>query len=688
MKIMTALKNHFKFKRMLPAHEIEELINDFPAWLEYAVSNSKTKITLVIDGLDQMEKNRGSGISSIHWLPREFPESLKVILSCNAQTNVIRKLSERNWNNVVTIRPLSGLEKRQILEKTLSVYRKSLSEEQTLLFVNSPHTDNPLFLKVTIEELRVFGRFEALTERIQSYMSAENMKDLFLKVINRMEEDYEESFGQSKGTVEKVLTLLYATKTGFTESEILEILDISYTIWSPIYTTIQSELIRKKEGRLVIYSKYLREAISNKYFTLSEKESAVRELVIRSLEEFKTGGGPNIDGRLQSSSGSEKKVSFRQLEEVPYQLIILKRWDQLHQFVSDLKTLEHFILNSMQDELNDCWRYLESNKYDLVQTYKHKINEAGEDNVNLRVCRGLSMLFRYFGKYDASQEMVTKSLQKAEPNSVEAAEGYTNMAWLYYKARNYDKAEECHLQSLKIYQQIDTPAARIEQITVLNSLGVLYKAKNDLEKSKETHLKALELKMQETGDNNASISWSLLNLGVVQRMLYQYDEAEKNMLKSIELFKTDVGSVHLQMALRYNALARLYVNMKQFSKAEDMFKKDLEMREKILGPNHADIGYPLSGLAELYSKMKKYDLGVEMYQKTINNQVNSLGENHIIVGESWLELGEVYDEGLKDIEKAKECYIKANKIFSNTQARSNPKNFAILREKLSKYGIK
>lgn len=194
----------------------------------------------------------------------------------------------------------------------------------------------------------------------------------------------------------------------------------------------------------------------------------------------------------------EKIITFassfaqpRRMEEIPYQYQQLGDWKNLTAYLADLETVSDIYHNSLLDDFNNYWKSLEP-FVDPIATYKPLLDAAGV--AKAKTIKYMASFFRYIGKYQFSEHLVMKYLQLVEEkggedNLKEMAETYHSLAWLHYKSRNFDSAEEYHQKSLAIHEKIDTKASRMEQTQILNSLGVLYRAKNDLLKAEATHMK-------------------------------------------------------------------------------------------------------------------------------------------------------------------------------------------------------
>jgi hypothetical protein len=68
-----------------------------------------------------------------------------------------------------TLPPLRQAEMAKMIENFLGHYCKSLSPSQSTAIISKEACASPVFLRTVLEELRIFGVFEELTNRIQFY---------------------------------------------------------------------------------------------------------------------------------------------------------------------------------------------------------------------------------------------------------------------------------------------------------------------------------------------------------------------------------------------------------------------------------------------------------------------------------------------------------------------------------------
>eukprot|EP01113_Clastostelium_recurvatum_P018405 TRINITY_DN2169_c0_g1_i12.p1 TRINITY_DN2169_c0_g1~~TRINITY_DN2169_c0_g1_i12.p1 ORF type:complete len:2586 (+),score=522.10 TRINITY_DN2169_c0_g1_i12:146-7903(+) len=195
--------------------EHAELIAALPIFLKEAAF--QCRVVLVLDGIDQLDPaNRAH---SLDWLPHSVP--VKIILSTtNAHVthNVLRR--RKPCPPEVVLGPLDIKDRREIVRKTLAEYRKHLDErpmnDQMRLLLKKTDANHPLYLMLACEELRVFGVYEQLGERIKTL--AATVPRILDEVLTRIETDH------GRLLVSVALGCLGAARGGLYETEMVVIL--------------------------------------------------------------------------------------------------------------------------------------------------------------------------------------------------------------------------------------------------------------------------------------------------------------------------------------------------------------------------------------------------------------------------------------------------------------------------------
>ena len=198
---------------------------------------TKGNTVIVIDALNQLE----SGLSDVYWLPRLLPPGVKIITSFRSDTedgarllesygqagdvtvppiksscgeeqrrstvrailsklaaifkpgdeeeNGIRPCSKTGDAIVSSVRPFEDEEdRRKLVRAYLTQYLKELDEQHVEALIHSPGAGNPLYLKVVLSELRVFGAFANLGDKIAKDFG-DTPQSAFDAVLARLESD-------------------------------------------------------------------------------------------------------------------------------------------------------------------------------------------------------------------------------------------------------------------------------------------------------------------------------------------------------------------------------------------------------------------------------------------------------------------------------------------------------------------
>ncbi len=173
------LQLQFGFTDEVP-EETNKLVTAFQQFLQQVPAEAR--VVLVIDAVNQLDETDNA--QQMHWLPRELPPQVKVVISCIDATTKDTKESTKSTKETegekssvleafeqrphkrLTVDPLTDAERLEIVRKVPSLSAKTLDAIQVGLLLANPATRNPLFLLVALEELRGFGSFELLDRRI------------------------------------------------------------------------------------------------------------------------------------------------------------------------------------------------------------------------------------------------------------------------------------------------------------------------------------------------------------------------------------------------------------------------------------------------------------------------------------------------------------------------------------------
>ena len=319
-RLLGELKSHFGIQDDIPS-DSDKLRDSLPLWLAKTVGQGR--VVFVLDGLNQLEGDEPD--RHLRFVPRDFPPHVTVLASA-LPGPALDGLRDREWRehelplaNEAEIDAMAGA--------YLAIHARTLEPSLRRQLVMAPSTKNPLFLRTILEELRQFGSFERLPERVTYYLEATNPKDLFQHVLVRWQEDFDgngpEQEPQKGGLVRRALSYLWAARQGLSESEWLELLgtdgaQLPRAFWTPLFLALEPHL-SQRGGLFAFGHEYLRQAVEIAFMPGEADRQQVR---LHLANYFKA-----------------QAAGMRKVVELPWQLQELPDWQQLAAVLADSEFL-------------------------------------------------------------------------------------------------------------------------------------------------------------------------------------------------------------------------------------------------------------------------------------------------------------------------------------------------------------
>jgi tetratricopeptide (TPR) repeat protein len=420
------LKRTFALEQELP--EEDKKLSETLAVLLVAASRRKSRIVIVIDALDQLlplEAAHGLG-----WLLDYIPENVRLVVS-SLEGDCLDVLRRRNAEEIMIL-PLNREEQRQIVQTLLSEWRRKLDDRQMTALLAHPGVENPLYLRVALEELRLFGKFEELTPRIKSL--AKDISGLFDQVLSRLEEDH------GNELVEETFALLGCSRYGLSEAELLDLLarngeeQFPRALWARLARGSKAYLVQR--GELIwFFHRQLASAVEARYLNREKKHQKLAEYF-------------------------EHASLERKLEEYPYQLQLAEEWQALAKALSDLDFFVFAFDRGRKYEWMGYWRSTKS-RFELAKCYQAslKAKEKGEGETPdlARFSLYVGLFLEDMGLYLSAMPFTKHALAIYEkalgPDHPYVATSLNNLAALYRVQGAYNEALPLYKRALPIYEK-------------------------------------------------------------------------------------------------------------------------------------------------------------------------------------------------------------------------------------------
>jgi tetratricopeptide (TPR) repeat protein len=355
-RILGRMKRHFDIREEIP-EKPDSLRTTFANWLN--MISAKGRVVLILDALNQLEDRDGA--PDLVWLPPVIPRNVRMVFS-TLPGRALTELTRRGWQTM-QVEMLTLEERKQLISDYLALSSKTLSLAQIERIANSVQAANPLYLRALLEELRVFGVYEQLEERIGYYLAAQTIDGLFERILARYEADYER---ERPGLVHEAMSLFWAARHGLSEVELLELLGkekpLPHAYWSPLYLASEQALV-SRSGLFGFFHNYLRKAVQNRYLPSEEEQ---RGYHLRLADYF-----------------DNREPGTRRADEEPWQLYEAKAWERLYRLLIDLRFFD-VAWQVNESEIRWYWAQIENQtSFTMVTGYKEVLNAPGEFKADL-----------------------------------------------------------------------------------------------------------------------------------------------------------------------------------------------------------------------------------------------------------------------------------------------------------------
>jgi tetratricopeptide (TPR) repeat protein len=375
-RLVSEINRRFDLHQTIP-EEPDALRRAFASSLDAAAA--KGKLVIVLDALDQIEDRDGA--PDLVWLPEVIPANVRLVVS-TLPGRARDEITRRQWPSLEVL-PLRPGERFGLVQEYLGRFTKTLAAPSVAKITSAGQTANPLYLRQLLDELRQHGDHLTIGKRIDQCLEARNAAELFARVLDRYEADYERD---RPGLVRDVMSHLWAARRGLSEAELLDLLGtggeaLPRAYFSPLHLAIESSLV-VRSGLTGFFHRHLREAVRERYLP---GEAEKRSAHLRLAEYFK--------GR---------ELDVRKREELPWQLAEAGAWEPLAGLLTQPSFFEA-LWRANASEVKSYWSRIESNSpIRMASVYKPLFDTR---ELNLDYVRHVGFLFRHMSHLDEAKRL-------------------------------------------------------------------------------------------------------------------------------------------------------------------------------------------------------------------------------------------------------------------------------------------
>lgn len=610
LHVMMEIKERLGLDRELPVKP-DEIEGEFPDWL---AAIRTTPMVLVIDGVNQLQ-----GVAaSFFWLPKRIPSVMRVIMT---STMVLpsEPLGERGWDQMVMM-PLTLDEREALIVRFLSEFHKGLSSEQVRRVADDPKSAQPLFLRTLLEELRLFGSYEGLEDKVGRLLSTASTEELFQRVLERLEND----FGSSM--VRNLMSLLLTSRDGLNLSDLVELTEFSWLNISSLLNALDYHLLNG-DGLYTFFHNYLKRAVEGRY--------------MQSDEETK-----RSHARL-SAYFSTQPYDDRRRSEEPWNWSQAGELEKLKECIGTIPMLRLFCSAGKQYELLAYWRTVKD-QYDLVETYSRALEDFTPDSdvARLKLLHDLGTFYIIADNHTAAELEFRRALETATQlfgdHHLRTAQALDDLGTVLYHEGQFIDAEFCWEKTLGIQEEILGDSDPI-LCTTLDSLVTIASKLGHFDEAETICRRSLALSESNFGLDHPKTAERVSNLAALWNTRGDYHAAIPLMQRVVTIMEQGYGEEDIRTAQAIRNLGGCLNNAGKLVAAELAHRRALEIYEPLLD-KHTQVADTYSALAGTLARQGRVSEAEAYYRNALQINVDLRGADHISTIQISLSLARVFGQ--------------------------------------------
>lgn len=326
--------------------------------------------------------------------------------------------------------------------------------------------------------------------------------------------------------------------------------------------------------------------------------------------------------------------------------------------------------------------------YEQALTIRKSILEPDDLQI-ARSYNDLAWYYRTVSEYEQAEELFKQALTIREkqlgPDDPQVAQTLNGLAWLYYNRGKYKEAEPLYQHALAIRERAlgpDDPDVAIS----LNNLAWLYYMQGRYREAEPLYQRALAIREQILPPTYPDLADGLDNLARLNYAQSNYERAEILYKRALAIREQAFGEHHPDLALSYNELARLYYAQGEYEEAEKLYLLALVTRQRLLGQGHPHVARTLNDLGRLYRAQGKYQEAEQSFLRSLAIRERVLGLEHPDVAQTLNSLARLYRTQGK-YRESEQLYLRAMRISKQALSPEHPDVAQILNNLARLYRI-
>jgi actin-related protein/tetratricopeptide (TPR) repeat protein len=476
----------------------------------------------------------------------------------------------------------------------------------------------------------MLGEHEALPARIESYISASNTTELYMRVLERLERDYDR---HSSGVVRCLFSLLCSARRGLDPDNELRIAmqacKFEPADYSDLLLVVEEKMLTYRAGLYSLSNNDLYTAVRARYMPTEELRREMHRTLASVFEKM-------------------VGVSERKCEELPWQLEQAHEDQKLGKVVTEVEMFLALYSTEDTEHKWDLLRYcrlvdkrtpgfISSSLGGIVRSARVPAGVVAADAVYAVACC-LEELNLYEAAAEAFRKARTHFMQSSQV--LAAARTERSLGALLQTLARPDESEHFLRHALQVFSD-QSGDDSVEVAISYDKLAALQLSKKAFADARHSLVTAKQICERQLGSMHKTTGDIMYRLGCVHLMEHQPDSmvhAEECLSHALKICEQIYGDRHPEVARVLCRLAALNVEMDQFDEADEMFERSLSIREEALGPDHARVAQTLKHMMNSYELQERSQDAKRVGTRALAITEKSFGENHYHVAMILLRL--------------------------------------------------
>eukprot|EP00002_Diphylleia_rotans_P013202 TRINITY_DN2571_c0_g1_i3.p1 TRINITY_DN2571_c0_g1~~TRINITY_DN2571_c0_g1_i3.p1 ORF type:complete len:2315 (+),score=509.23 TRINITY_DN2571_c0_g1_i3:93-7037(+) len=583
----------------------------FTLFATLAERSSDETYIFVIDAVNQTQPSQYfTQPHNLAWIPNVIPNNVALIISTIDTHSTSKEVQKSGWQRFqVQYLPPLGIE--SAITAYFSRFDKKLSTEQLTLVTKDSSAGHPLFLRILLDELRVFGSYENLSHKILQLLEAKTVPKLYEYVLT----EWEIRFG--KELVSTSMIVLFLSRIGLSESELDAYLShrlkesFEYAKWKSFISTLLDSLFVRNR-RYAYFHQLLTEAVQERYL----KESFAAQAEYGKY-------GTWMISHYPTNEAIEPDVAA----EVCHALLQGKLYPELVDYLRQPAVIVALLTSRYKYEFFSVWQSLGAEGYIDDDIYRELVKDlAGHGK----------LLVRYFvetGQAGFVQQALTERIKRCTTDAAKIDE-YMLMGAAYILKKQYVGAI--------VYLKLGVELSKREGLegtediaTAYRDLSRLYYEIKKLDDSLEAAKKATDIWISLHGPAHPTTAAGYIVLAETFAKLKMEDQALQYTGKAFEIVRRANGDDHPQTADIYVAYARIHSTAANHALAAENYGKAFQIKFKIFADKHPSVRgiiFEAVDKLRLFISMEQQTQSsayIDSFMKTIKETVSETGDHYI-----------------------------------------------------------